>query len=305
MRTLILLLVLSVAGYFWHSRHEKYGTYEGLKLEAKTKENLANDKEKQLKALQEKIVPLRQGEAEMSKPDGSPEELEKAVLALRDALTAGAAKLESAEDDFLAAVNDVREAGKKETFPLLKLPNGEELKNAHITGFGEGFLKLAHDDGNVKLMADDLPEGWSDKFAVEYVSRHSKADNEALTAKVQQAVLTPLDLKKAKLSEIDERLKAVSDQLMSYSAGIREAHRQADDLIRQAYRISVGGGRNGAAAASQRDALFKKAKELEQGSEGTRLMYVQLRKQKQELEKQKLLIKKMPMSPQPPPAPAP
>src|SRR5690349_17673050 len=105
MRTLIALLVLAIGGFFWRRRHEKYLELESLKTEASSKESIANEKERQLKAVQAKIVPLRQAEEDFKKPDGSPEQLEKDVMALREALTAGSAKLESAEDDFLVAVN--------------------------------------------------------------------------------------------------------------------------------------------------------------------------------------------------------
>jgi hypothetical protein len=301
MRTLIFLLVLAVGGFFWHRRHEKYLLLESLQTEAKSKDALAADKEKQLKTWQAKVALLREGEAELNKPDGSPEQLEKDVLALRAELTAGAAKLESAEDDYLAVVNEVREEGKKEVFPVLKLSNGEELKSAHISGFGEGFVKVAHDDGNLKLMLDDLPAGWAEKYDVDYVSRHSKEENLAMSARVQEAVLTPLDLKKAKLSEIDDRIKAVTDQLMAYSGHIRESRRQEDELVRKAYRISMGSGPGGASVVNKRDVMFKQAKELAKQREGTRLQYVALRKQKELLERQRLLIKKAPFNP--PPAP--
>ena len=299
MRTLIILLVISVAGYFWHQRHQRYEEYTGLLGEAKTKKSVADDKERQLKNLQARIEPLKKAEAEFKQPGGSPEDLKKEVLEMRDYLTAGAAKLESAEDDYLAAVNDVREEGKKITHPLLKLPNGEELKNAHITGFGEGYVKVAHDDGSVKLMSDDLPEGWEKQYDVDYVSRHSKEENAALNAKVQETLLTPLDLKKAKLGEIEDRLKQVNDRLMAYSATIRESRRQADELVRNAYRISLGSGPAANSAANRRDAMFKQAKDLEKSREISRQQYVALRKQKEELERQRLAIRKMPISSQP------
>ena len=304
MRTLIILLIISVAGYFWHQRHQRYETFTSLQTEAKTKKSMADDTEQRLKNVQARMEPLKKAEAEFKQPGGSPEDLKKQVLEMRDYLTAGAAKLESAEDDFLTAVNEVREEGKKITYPLLKLPSGEELKNAHITGFGEGYLKVAHDDGSVKLMSDDLPEGWADQYAVDYVSRHSKEENAALSAKVQESVLTPLDLKKAKLGEIEDRIKEVNDRLLAYSATIRESRRQADELVRNAYRISLGTGPGGNSNAGRRDAMFKQAKDLEKSREISRLQYVALRKQKEELERQRLVIRKMPIS-QPPPAPPP
>jgi hypothetical protein len=303
MRILIVLLVLSTVGYFLHKRHEKYEELEALRTEAKTVDGLITERQKWIVDLKSKVEPLRQGEEELKKPDGSPEQLEKDVLALREALTTGAGKLDTAEDDYLAAVNDMREEAKKQTFPTLKLPNGEELKDCKIARFGEGFIQVAHAEGSAKLSSEDLPEGWADRYAVDYVSRHSKAENEAMSAKVQEAVLTPLDLKKAKLSEIDERIKAVNEQLLAFSGNIRESRRQADKMVRDAYRISMGDGPRGASAANQRDAMFKKAKELEAAREGTRLKYVALRKQKEDLERQRLLIKKAPLNQ--PPAPPP
>lgn len=297
MRVLIILLILAASGYFWHSRHEKYLEFESLQTEIKTMEGRIVEQQKRIADLQAKVEPLRQGEADLKKPDSSPEQLEKDVLALRDGLTAGSAKLDSAEDDYIAAVNDVREESKKQTYPLLKLPNGDELKDAKITRFGEGYVQVAHYDGSLKLESADLPEGWADKFAVDYVSRHAKAENEKMNDKIQEAMLTPLDLKKAKLSEIDERLKAVNDQLLAFSGSIRESRRQADKMVRDAYRIPMGDGKRGAAVANQRDAMFKKAKEIEAARETTRLRYVALRKQKEELEKQRLLIKKAPLTP--------
>ena len=299
MRTLIILIIICIGGYFWRSRHEKFTEYESLTLEAKSKNSMAAEKEKQLKMLQDKIKPLREGEAELKKPGGSPEQLEKDVLELRSALTAGAAKLESAEDDFVAAVNEVREEGKKEIFPVLKLPNGEELKGAQVVGFGEGFVKVSHNDGSLKLMSDDLPAGWGEKFAVDYVSRHSKAEIAEFDNQVQQKLLTPMDLRNAKLSDIDDRIKAVTDQMMAYSGHIRDSRRQADQLVRDAYRISMGSGPGGATAANARDAKFKQAKELEKLREGTRQQYLALRKQKEELERIRLQIKKAPLNPPP------
>jgi len=297
MRTLIVLLILAAGGYFWHTRHEKYQNLQALEVEARDRENRLQDKQKQIASMQAKLEPLRQGEAELKKPDGSPEQLQTDVLALREALNAGAAKLDTAEDEYLAAVNDVREEAKKQTFPVLKLPNGEELKDCHITGFGEGFVKVGHADGNARLALEDLPEGWADKFAVDYVSRHSKEENEKMGGKIQEAVLTPLDLKNAKLADIDERLRVVNEQLLAYSANIRESRRKADELVRRAYKLSLGTGPAANAAANQREAMFKQAKAMEVDREGTRLQYVALRKQKEELEHQRLLIKKAPLNP--------
>lgn len=302
MRFLIILLILAGGGWFWHSRSEKQKALESLEVDVKNAESFLVEKQRRIDALQKQLEPLRQGEAELKKPDGSPEQLEKDVLALRDALTAGAAKLDSAEDDYFAAVTERRDFAKTKTFPVLKLPSGEELKECKIARFGEGYISISHADGIVKLQSEDLPEGWNAKYAVDYVSRESKEENAALSDKVQEAVLTPLDLKKARVEEIDERLKQVNEQLLALSGGIRTATRQADKMVRDAYRISLEGGRAGS-GAFRRETMFKKAKEMEAAREVTRQKYLLLRKQKADLERLRLDVKKAPVHPGPPPPP--
>lgn len=299
MRALIILLILSGAGYWWHSRRERFQELEALKTELRTVESMVADKQKQVVSMNAKLTPLREGQAALTAPDGAPEQLEKDVIALRDALIAGAAQLDTAEDDFLAAVKDVREHAKGKTYATLKLPSGEELKECRIKSFGEGFVRLDHSEGNVKVMADDLPDGWVEQYAVNYVSRHSKEENDAMSARVQEAILTPLDLKKAKLEEIDARIQQLNEQLMALSGSIREATRQADVMVRNAYRISLGDGPRGNNAASKREQMFSKAKEIESAREGVRAKYIAIRNEKLRLERQRLLVRRAPLNPAP------
>jgi len=303
MRTLVILLLLAGAGYWWHSRRERYQELESLKVEARAVEGMIADKQKLIASLLEKVQPLRDGQAVLSSAEGSPEQLLTDVQALREAMTAGAALLDTAEDDFAAAVEAVRENAKGRKVGNLKLPSGEELADCEIQRFGAGYIQIMHRDGSVKVMADDLPEGWVDKYAVNYVSRDAEAENTELAAKVQEAVLTPLDLKKAKLEEIDARIAELNAQLMALSSSIREATRQADLMVRNAYRIELGNSSRGSnSGASRREQMFSKAKQIEAARENVRAKYKALRNEKLRLEKQRLLVKRAPLNP-PPAAP--
>ncbi len=300
MRTLIFLLLLAGAGYWWHSRRERYQQLEALQVELKAVEGMVAEKKKLAKSLTEKVQPLREGQAALAAPDGSPEKLQEEVAALRDAMTSGAAQLDAAEDEFAAAVEALRESAIGKKVGNLKLPNREELVDCEIQRFGEGYIQIMHRDGSEKVMADDLPEGWVDRYAVNYVSRHSKEENALLAGKVEEAVLTPLDLKKAKLEEIDARISELSAQLLALSARMREATRQADLMVRNAYRISLGNSSRGSnSGASQREELFAKAKQIEAGRESVRAKYVALRNEKLRLEKQRQVVRRAPLNPPP------
>ena len=120
-----------------------------------------------------------------------------------------------------------------------------------------------------------------------------------MSARVQEAILTPLDLKKAKLEEIDARIQQLNEQLMALSGSIREATRQADVMVRNAYRISLGDGPRGNNVASKREQMFSKAKEIESAREGVRAKYVAIRNEKLRLERQRLLVRRAPLNPAP------
>jgi hypothetical protein len=300
MRALVILLMLAGAGYWWHNRRERYQQLESLQMELKAVEGMVAEKKKLATSLTGKVIPLREGQAAITAEDGSPDKLQEEVAALREAMTTGAAQLDAAEDDFAAAVEAVRENAKGKKVGNLKLSNGEELVDCEIQRFGEGYIQFMHRDGSEKVMADELPEEMVDRYAVNYVSRHSKEENALLAGKVEEAVLTPLDLKKAKLEEIDARIAELSAQLLALNGRIREATRQADLMVRNAYRISLGNSSRGSnSGASQREQMFAKAKQIESARESVRAKYVALRNEKLRLEKQRLLVKRAPLNPAP------
>ncbi len=292
MRALVILLILAVSGYWWHTRRERYTEYEAVQGSIKATERRIAEREKEIAKLLERIEPLRKSREAISKPEGSPELLEKEVETLKEGLKDSTAKLDAAETEFITALHAVREKAKTQAFALLKLPSGDELKECTITKFGEGYISLSHKDGITRVQADDLPEGWVAKYSVDYISKDSLAEKEALAGKVAEATTKPLDLKNAKLEELDARINDLNTQLLELSMTIREATRESDVLIRKAYLIALGTGSKGQAAAAQRAALFAQSKRVESGREGIRAKYKALRDEKLALEKQRNELRK-------------
>ena len=287
MRTLVILIILAFSGYLWHTRRERFTEFESLQGAAKATERRIDDRQKEIAKLLERVEPLRRSREEISKPEGSPDHLEKDVEALKESLKDTTTKLEAAEAEFSTVLTAVRDLAKTKTIPLLKLPSGDEFQECTITKFGEGYISLSHKDGITRVQADDLPEGWVAKYSVDYVSKDSQAEKETIAARVAEATTKPLDLKNAQLGEIDARLADLNAQLLSMSVEIREATRKADVLVRDAYRIALDKGAKGQAAASKRAALFDQSRKVESGREGIRAKYKALRAEKLALEQQR------------------
>ncbi len=292
MRTLIILLILSLSGYLWHTRRERSRELESLQSSLKNSERRIAERQKDHDKLIESLTPLRTAEEELATPEGSPDQLEKDVESLKDGLKETTVKLEAAEAEFVTALNAVRDKAKVDVYPVLKLPSGDELKECSITKFGEGYVSLSHKDGISRIQADDLPEGWVIKYSVDYISNVSQAEKEAIAAKVAAATTRPLDLKNAQLGELDARIAELNAQLLSMSVEIRDATRQADVLVRDAYRIALEKGNKGEAAKAQRAAKFEQSKKIEAMREGVRAKYKALRDEKLALEKQRNELKR-------------
>lgn len=294
MRTLIFLLALSVFGYFWHYRRERWIDYDALKSSVKTTENDIAQREKEIVLVEGRLKPLKENEKTHAAPDTSPELLEKEIEELKAWIKNGTAELDAAEADFLAAVESAREKGKKENFPVVKLASGQELKDATITKFGEGFLSISHSDGISRVQAEDLPEAWVERFALDYVPRDSKAERDVVAFRAEKATTAPLDLAKAKLAEIEARLADVDAQLMQMSTGMRDSRRTEENLIRDAWKLQMEKGDKGKVVAAKRKAMFDQSSKEKANREETRKKYVALRAEKLELEKKKLDLKKRP-----------
>lgn len=302
MRFLIILLILAGAGYWWHYRHERFKEFDGLQTSLQSTERLIAERQKDVDRVQKTLEPLRKGHQETQGPGNSEEQLEQEIDALKEALKASAAQLDTSEAEFLAAVNAVRDRARKQTFPELKLPSGEVLKDCTITKFGEGYLSISHREGINRIQGEDLPEGWVAKYAVDYVSRESQAEKEALTARVAEATIPPEELKNAELGELEARIAELDTKLLALSAEMREATRKADELVRNAYRIALDKGQKGDATAAKRTAMFSQSKAMEGAREEVRKKYIVLRNQKLALERQRLELRRKRV-PSPSPAP--
>jgi hypothetical protein len=294
MRALIILLIISISGYMWHYRRERYTEYEGLQTSIKNAERNTADRLKEKAHVLETLAPLRETKKETETPEGSPDLLQKEVDALKDSLNTASAQLETAESDFLEAMTAVREEAKKQTFPVLKLASGKELKNCTITKFSEGVVSITHNDGIDRVQAEDLPEGWIQKYSLDYLSRDSKADREAIATHIQRATTAPLDLKNAKVGDIKARLTDLETQLLEMAAEVRNSRRESDGYIRDAYRIAMEKGPKGQAAAAKRTALFEKAKKVDAARAELQGRYRKLREEKLELERQLVELNKRP-----------
>ena len=287
MRTLIILLIISGSGYWWHTRRERFKELEALETSIRNSKRRIAERESDHARLTQSLEPLRKGQQDLTSPQGSPEQLEKDVEALKEGLKASTVQLEAADAEFMTALNAVRDKAKKQNFPVLKLPSGTELKDCTITKFGEGYVNLSHTDGITRVEGDDLPAGWVQKYSVDYVSRESQEDKEAIAQRVAEATTKPLDIKNAQLGELDARIADLNAQTLALSAEIREARRKADLLIRDAYRIALESGNKGQAAAAKRAAIFKESKRVESASEGVRAKYKALREEKLALEEKR------------------
>ena len=294
MRFLIVLLVLSAAGYYLHFRSVRYEELTNLRGETKSVETQLRDKTANRDRLIAKLTPLRSARDEATAPGSSIDVLTKEIESIKEGLGEATGKLDTAEAEFATALEGVREAAKKQTFPVLKLASGDELKDCSITKFGEGFLTLSHSDGITKVQSEDLPEGWSERYSLDYVSREAKAEKEAITARIEEATLSPIDLKKAQLGEVEEQLKNVTAQLMAMSTQMRDARRKSDKLVRDAYRIAMEKGERGNAAAAKRTAMFSESRKVDAGREQTAQKYRELRARKLELEQKRNELKRRP-----------
>lgn len=292
MRALVLLLIFAGAGYWYHYRSTRYTELENLRGEIKLVERNLTEKSALRDRLLTKIEPLRKAREQMSQPGGSEESLTAEMDTLKESLRQSTEKLDAAQTEFEAALTATREKGKQQTFATLKLPSGEELKDAAISKFGEGFLSVTHSSGIVKLEAADLPEGWAERYALDYITKESQAEKEALAQKIDEATIPPLDLKKAELGEIDAQLAKVTEQLLAMSMQMREARRKSDELVRSAYRVALDKGEKGNSAVAKRTAMFRESKKVDAGREAIQKKYKALRDQKLELERQRLEVKK-------------
>jgi hypothetical protein len=294
MRALIFLLTVCVFGYFWHYRRERYTEYEGLQTSIKTAEGNVAARLKEKENLLKRLEPLREAKKGTEAPDGSPDALQKEVDALKDSVNAATAQLDAEEKDFLQAVEAVRENAKKQTFPVLKLPSGQELKDCTITKFTDGYLNISHSSGVAKVLTEDLPEGWVEQYSLDYIGRDSKADREAIAARVERATTAPLDLKTAKVSDIKARIPELEAQLLSLAAEMRNAKRESDLLIRQAYQIALEKGPKGQAVIAKRKVLFDKSKKVDSSRSEIQGRYKKLREEKLALERQLVELTKRP-----------
>jgi hypothetical protein len=297
MRTLIILIILAGGGYWWHSRHERYKEFSDNQGEFKSIENTINERKKSIAAVMQRLTPLREGREILSSPDGSPEKLEAAIDALRADIAKANEVFDTTEADYVAALNALREHAKTQPIPLLKVQTAgggeaKEYKDCTISKFGEGYISFSHADGITKVRTDDLPEGWAEKFDVDYVSRESLADKEAIAARMKEVTMAPLDIKNAKLEQLDAAIAEVESQLLALAGGVRASQRDADRLERQAWRVVSAGGRAGEIAAAKRAGYMKQSKAAAAAGEVTREQYRALREQKLALERQRLELKK-------------
>lgn len=291
MRTLVFLLILSAGGYWWHYRNERSKQLDAYESDLKGAEVLITDKQRDIDNVRKKLEPLRKNRKDTEAPGGSPESLEEEIAALKAELDKTSIRLDAAQADFEAAMNEVRDHARKQTFPVVTLPSGEELKNCSISKFGEGYISISHDDGIRRIPADDLPDGWAEKYEVNYVSREAAAEKEKIVSKVKGAITAPLDLKKAQLSEIEAKIEELNTEMLVKSQEIRESRRKADQLVREAYRISTLKGDRGK-GAEQRQAKFQESDAEKKAEEVIRVQYIALRDEKRALERRRLEIKK-------------
>lgn len=294
MRLLIVLIILSGAGYYYRYRSVRYEELTNLRAETKNIDSQFAEKTKLRDRLIVKLTPLRSARDEATTPGSSLDGLTKAVEELQDALKDTTVRLDNAETEFASAVEAVREAAKKQTLPVIKLPSGDELKDCTISKFGEGYISITHSQGISKIQSEDLPAGWSERYALDYVSREEQAEKDALSARIAEATLSPLDLKKAQLSEVEEQLEKVTAQLLAMSSEMRDARRKADKLVRDAYRIALQKGEKGDAAVAQRTAMFNASRKVDAAREVTAKKYRALRAQKLELEEKRNSLKRRP-----------
>lgn len=292
MRTLIILFLIAGSGFWWHYRRERFNELEALKSDLQSTERAIAERQKSIENVKKTLEPLRKNQQETESPGGTPEQLEAEIETLKEGMNASAAQLDTAEAEFNAALEAVRDHARRQNFPEITLTSGEVLKDCTITRFGDGYVSISHSDGIMRVQSEDLPEGWSAKYAVDYVNRESQAEREALVTRVEQATISPLDLKNARLEEIEARLDEVSKQLLALGAHIRAATKKSDDLVRDAYRIALDKGQKGELAASKRAAKFNQSKAVIIAREEVRQKYRTLREEKLALERQRVELRR-------------
>lgn len=303
MRSLIILLLICAGGYYWHNRREQYEAFEAIKSQQKSIERSIADRQKSLAVLRTRVEPLREAKAALSGAGGSREEMEKTVEQLRADLQDAASRLEAAEDSFLVSLTELRDFAKTRPIPVINLASGEELKECRISSFGEGFVKIVHHEGVSKLEAGDLPAGWSEKYFLNYVSRHEQTVNREISDKVTGAVLDDADLRMLDLAKLEDKIGELREQLLELSANVRDGKRRADQMVRNAYRVQLESGPRAGAVNAKRSEMFAQAKAIEAASEQVRSRYIALRNHLLALEKQRVELRRKKVSPAPQPPP--
>ena len=291
MRFIIILAIIAGAGYFWHQNKTRLEEFESLKTAARTAASDLERKEKEREKVMEKLDPLRRAKADAESKGTSVEQLQQEVAALQDELNTATAQLDAAEAEFVREMESVRAYAKTKTLPAIKLTGGEELLEARITKFGEGYVSISHKEGVKKVPADDLPEGWAERYSLNYVPREAEADKEAISAKVEEVTLSDAQIKALKVSEVEEKIRVLEVQLLALSHQVRDKSRRADQLVREAYKVALRKGARGDTAIAKRTQMFSEATQQEKEREVIRAQYRRIRDQKAVLEKQRNQLK--------------
>jgi outer membrane murein-binding lipoprotein Lpp len=271
-----LLLFLALGGglaYYW-DRNQRAEKFEAVQSEVTSITGTIAQRQSEIAFLEKKLGPLREAQKEAIAKDVP--KLQAEVAALKQELDALKVEWESAITDFETAMTEVRLTAKQTTYPELVLPSGEVLKAASISKFGQGFVTIQYDGGVKKVLSEDLPAGWNEKYSLDYVPDTGR---EELAGQIQESTALPSN----PAGTVDAALaktEAIYEQELRLSQEIREMKMESNRIVQEGFRAAINRGLSGDAAAAARRSYFQKADAIRKAIDPKVEQYRKLRQQR-------------------------
>jgi hypothetical protein len=279
-----LLLFLALGGglaYFW-DRNKRSEKFESAKAEVASITGTMAQRQSEIDFLEKKLGPLREAQKEAVTKDVP--KLQEEIAALKQELDALKIEWDASVTDFEAAMTEVRLTAKQQTYPELALPSGEVLKAASISKFGQGFVTIQHDGGVKKVLSEDLPTGWSEKYSLDYVPDTGR---EELAGQIQESTAAPTNpagTVDAALAKTD----AIYEQELRLSQEIREMKMESNRIVQEGFRAAINRGLSGDAAAAARRSYFQKADAIQKSIEPKVEQYRNLRERRLSIQQEQV-----------------
>ena len=253
LRTLIVMLLICGGSFYLYDRNKRWKEFEGIDSELRAVTQQIGQRRSEIDFLTKKLEPLRAAAKEAETKDVP--KLEAEIAALREELATLNTQWQEAARAFESAMNEVRVQAKQQNWPEIPLSSGEVLKAASISTFGQGFVTIQHEGGIKRVLAEDLPAGWVEKYSVDYVP---EADTAELANQLKEKTETP-PTPAQEAAGVRSRAEAIYEQELKIATEIRNMKMEANKLQQEGFRAAINKGLTGNAAAAMRRQYFQKA----------------------------------------------